>query len=95
MTEHPGKQHHVQSSLNDKHKIIKSFERGPKPTLKPLHYMFSTGKSTVGDITMKRQVYKAESLSLFNGEWKILLSMQTPENWTPLKTRHFTRSVDN
>ncbi|XP_041364109.1 tigger transposable element-derived protein 6-like [Gigantopelta aegis] len=60
MTERPTKRRRVELSLDDKLKIIKSFESVPKPTLRSLSEKFSIGKSTVGDIIKKREVYKAE-----------------------------------
>ncbi|XP_041366852.1 major centromere autoantigen B-like [Gigantopelta aegis] len=60
MTERPAKRRRVELSLDDKLKIIKSFESVPKPTLRSLSEKFSIGKSTVGDIIKKREVYKAE-----------------------------------
>ncbi|XP_041366784.1 major centromere autoantigen B-like [Gigantopelta aegis] len=60
MTERPAKRRRVELSLDDKLKIIKSFESVPKPTFRSLSEKFSIGKSTVGDIIKKREVYKAE-----------------------------------
>ncbi|XP_041379546.1 uncharacterized protein LOC121392379 [Gigantopelta aegis] len=46
MTERPAKRRRVELSLDDKLKIIKSFESVPKPTLRSLSEKFSIGKST-------------------------------------------------
>ena len=59
MMDHPAKHQHVELMTHIKLKIMKHFENIPKLTLRSLSKKFSIGKSTVGDIIYKQDVYKA------------------------------------
>lgn len=57
----PSKRRRVELTLAGKLQLISEAERLPKPTLKVLSDKYGVGKSTVGDILKKKDVYKAES----------------------------------
>ena len=60
ITERPAKRQRIELSLEKRIELIKCAESVPKPTLKALSDKFGIGKSTVGDILKKKEVYKAE-----------------------------------
>ena len=60
MSERPTNRQRIELSLEKRIELIKCAESVPKPTLKVLSSKFGIGKSTVGDILQKKEVYKAK-----------------------------------
>ena len=60
MSERPANRQRIELSLEKRIELIKCAESVPKPTLKVLSSKFGIGKSTVGDILQKKEVYKAK-----------------------------------
>ena len=60
MSERPTNRQRIELSLEKRIELIKCAESVPKPSLKILSSKFGIGKSTVGDILQKKEVYKAK-----------------------------------
>ena len=60
MSERPTNRQRIELSLEKRIELIKCAESVPKPSLKALSSKFGIGKSTVGDILQKKEVYKAK-----------------------------------
>ena len=60
MSERPAKHQRIKLLLEKRIELIQCVKSVPKPTLKGLSDKFGIGKSTVGDILRKKEVYKAE-----------------------------------
>ncbi|KAH3708927.1 hypothetical protein DPMN_068385 [Dreissena polymorpha] len=60
MSQPPAKRRRVELTLEDKIKIITESTAQPKPSLKALDERFKIGKSTVGDILKKKNVYQEQ-----------------------------------
>ena len=60
MSERPTNRQRIELSLEKRIELIKCAESVPKPTLKILSSKFGIGKSTIGDILQKNEVYKAK-----------------------------------
>jgi len=65
ISERPAKCQRIELSLEKRTELIKCVEAVPKPTLKALSDKFGIGKSTVGDILKKKEVYKAKYGKIF------------------------------
>ncbi|XP_052268287.1 tigger transposable element-derived protein 6-like [Dreissena polymorpha] len=60
MSQPPAKRRRVELTLEDKIKLITESTAQPKPSLKALCERFKIGKSTVGDILKKKNVYQEQ-----------------------------------
>ena len=60
MSERPAKHQRIKLLLEKRIELIQCVKSVPKPTLKALSGKFGIGKSTVGDILRKKEVYKAK-----------------------------------
>ncbi|KAH3832701.1 hypothetical protein DPMN_105994 [Dreissena polymorpha] len=60
MSQPPSKRRRVELTLEDKIKLITESSAQPKPSLKALGERFKIGKSTVGDILKKKNVYQEQ-----------------------------------
>ena len=60
ISERPAKRQRIELSFEKKIELINCAESVLKPILKALRDKFGIGKSTVGDILKKKEVYKAE-----------------------------------